>query len=730
MAKTLNYDEELMALDDEYARHVEIQRLAKGNKSSLEKLSKIISYTPEKVYTTNPGAGDKTDEEKIKDDFLGKNGNGDDGGGDDTPKIDDPPKDGGAPGSPDVNPDVNQDLQNLINEQQKQINILNQNQQYNQLLNQQRSQGQAQLNQALINAGNPQVTQMLSQMGGYQGDDPRFLGQQQGKGEEPEIGRDYTARHRRRLEQQMEPSQRPRWWPTEMPWPPTTVLGRDAAGYPVLGVDWDIVFDTAKSLGKDISGMAMADASAAKRTQAEIVASDPSLQANPWNMTIPGTNASLPVMRSADGSIQEIDIPTLDRQIDRAIIDGDAGRARTLIGIRDAPSSQEKMSLALQIARSPADVYQLGEMAAGKSMERFGQMAPYLQEAVTGVFGQDPFQGLRPQGAGESLESLRGRIPQPSMAPDQATTQRTDINKRTPQGGMSGQAGTPTQPTARMGLGGTFIQEAPSDITGAALEDWYERDAYERRPKVGAPGQVAPIPGPTAGMTYEQKIAAGRGDLYGTSNEYMIDPDAEFAARYQSPQYIAEQAEIQRLNDIVNKYSFAGVGLPDTAPSPAPASQQSGGPLTTPGVVDTTMGANATKTNPVTASIQQAMGDRGYFLGNAGTSSPGMPQYFIDPEQEQNMLLPTQFSGGMPSRVQNTLVEGHSTPAPHSLLSQVGLRTPSMQSYRNWLPEEIQVAERALEMRGLDKSRLWESVKYGTPGVAQNRAHWVDAFRD
>ena len=414
----------------------------------------------------------------------------------------------------------------------------------------------------------------------------------------------------------------------------------------------------------------------------------------------------------------------------------------------------------MQIARSPADVYQLGAMASGQSMERFGEMAPYLRDAVTGVFGQDPFKGLTPQGGGESLESLRGRIPQAPQAPmtagqGQYGTQgqydpyfNYDSSFAKPESGwfaaldqqtqgavgMNGQAGTPTQSPARMGLGGALIQEAPITITGAALEDWYERDPYARRPEVGAPGQVAPTPGPTAGMTYEQKIAAGRGDLYGTSNEYMIDPDAEFAARYQSPQYIAEQAEAQRLNDIVNKYSFAGVGLPDIAPSPAPspapASQQSGGPLTTPGVVDTTMGANATKTNPVTASIQQAMGQRGYFLGNTGTSSPAMPQHFIDPEQEQNMFLPTQFSGAMPPRVQNTLVEGHSTPAPHSLLSQIGLRTPSMQSYKNWLPEEIQVAERALEMRGLDKSRLWESVKYGTPGVAQNRAHWVDAFRD
>ena len=540
-------------------------------------------------------------------------------------------------------------------------------------------------------------------------------------------------------------------------WPPLKDLGKDITGSSVVGIDWEAIDELMRVYDPDYANSQKA-IEAAKIEQENIAKRnnllDPELQAKEVALEMPGMpGVTIPVMRQPDGTISEINIPGLDKQIDRAILEGDINKTRSLIGIRDMPSPIEKMNVALQLAKSPASVHQLSQMAAGgPTMDRFGEIAPFLSDAARGVFG-DQIGGLqKPTDTGWS--SARDNVQDPYRNYDPAFPKPESgwfaALDQQPQGntGMNGQAG---MPAPSMGLGGAFIQEAPSDITGAALEDWYERDPYERRPEVAAPGQVrhmyqvAPKLGPTAGMTYEQKIAAGRGDLYGTTSEYVDDPDAEFAARYQSPQYIAEQEELQRINDLAKKYSFAGITAPSPTSSPAPSSTPvwsdtstptaSGGPLTTPGAVDTTMGANATKTNPVTASIQQAMGERGYFLGNAGTSSPAMPQQFIDPEQEQNMFLPTGFTAGLPDRVGTVLQGGNPINQPANLLSrpEINLRTPSMQAASRWLPEERQVAEAEMQMRGISPDYLWQSVKQHTPGPAvsntANRIAGID-FRN
>ena len=53
-----------------------------------------------------------------------------------------------------------------------------------------------------------------------------------------------------------------------------------------------------------------------------------------------------------------------------------------------------------------------------------------------------------------------------------------------------------------------------------------------------------------------------------------------------------------------------------------------------------------------------------------------------------------------------------------------------MQSYQNWLPQELDVAKRELEMRGIDPSRLWDEVQTGTPGGRGTRTYWKDSFLD
>ena len=524
-------------------------------------------------------------------------------------------------------------------------------------------------------------------------------------------------------------------------WPPLKDVGREWGGESMLGIDWDSIDTLAQRYDPNYVNQGDMNIAKLKAEQERNVKSLGVQKPRDEFMQIPGMpeGVGIPVHYDASGKISDINIPKLDQQIDMAIMSGDINLTRNLLNVRDMPSPIEKLNMALEVAKYPASVHQLSQMAAGgPTMDRFGELSPYLADAARGVFG-DPLAGLRPQtGDPRTMQPTQSMVAPgqvPSFSPDP----------------MSPSVNQPMIQTPSMGLGGAFIQEAPSDITGAALEDWYERDPYERRPEVGAPGQirhmyqVAPTLGPTAGMTYEQKIAAGRGDLYGTTSEYVDDPDAEFAARYQSPQYIAEQAELQRINDLAKKYSFAGITSPQPTPSPAPSStpvwsdtstpSASGGPLTTPGAVNTTMGANATKTNPVTASIQQAMGERGYFLGNAGTSSPAMPQQFIDPEQERNMFLPTGFTAGLPERVGTVLQGGNPINQPANLLSrpEINLRTPSMQAASRWLPEERQVAEAEMQMRGISPDYLWQSVKQHTPGPAvsntANRIAGID-FRN
>ena len=70
------------------------------------------------------------------------------------------------------------------------------------------------------------------------------------------------------------------------------------------------------------------------------------------------------------------------------------------MGIRDMPSPVEKLNLAMQVARTPADMFQISRLASGESMDRFGAMAPFLSQAVQDVFAPtDPLSGLQPMGS-------------------------------------------------------------------------------------------------------------------------------------------------------------------------------------------------------------------------------------------------------------------------------------------------------------------------------------------
>ena len=540
----------------------------------------------------------------------------------------------------------------------------------------------------------------------------------------------YVRRNRKRLEDQMDIE--PTWWPkgeigvNAIQWPPLKVLGNDLMGQPILGVDWDVVGDVAKTLDINLRGEAVTEVSIAKLSQQELIAADPSLQANSWDMPIPGVKASLPVMRSSDGSIQAIDIPSLDKQIDRAIISGDISRAKTLIGIRDAPSSQEKLGLAMEIARSPADVYQLSRMAGGDKMERFGELAPFLQQAAMNVFKEDPFSGLTPEGGGEQRASIKGGAGTPK-----ATSQLGNpVNDGTSETMKSMYAqleespqytkGMPdpvlgrtsaTQPgRPKTDVGGAFIQEAPADLVQqrgsyAALEDFYEDEPYGRAGSVGAnvpTSPAAPVDTSAQRRLFDQMIAEGM--TAAQAYRYSKDASNEISSA-QTPIRMTGDDRSMGGDPDMEAFRRANSGMPS--------------PSYPTGVG---IGANSNE-----QSINSLLASRGYFIGG---QSSGSPIQKSSPTQAQNIFSLSADAGGMPGRVQDTLVEGSHTPPSQSLLSQVGLRPPSMQSYQNWLPQELDVAKRELEMRGIDPSRLWDEVQTGTPGGRGTRTYWKDSFLD
>ena len=505
-------------------------------------------------------------------------------------------------------------------------------------------------------------------------------------------------------------------------WPPITDVGRGMGGKAVIGIDWDSIDMLSQRYDPNYANqgdMNIAKLKAEQTRNLEKLKNVKTQQPRQDFMQIPGMpeGVGIPVQYDSTGKISDINIPKLDQQIDRAIMSGDIDMTRQLLNIRDMPSPVEKLNLALQVAQSPASVHQLSQMAAGgPEMDRFGELSPYLADAAMGVFG-DPFTGMSPQTGDPRTMQTSQPVPQ-------------QTNMAGPAGQVSQSMSQVQQP---MGMGGAFISEAPPNFAQqqgyAALEDFYEQDPYERMGAVGTPGITAPPQGPTAGMSYQEKIAAGRGDLYGTTSDYVTDPEADFAARYQSPQYIAEQEELRRIQEMANKYSGFGItaGMGGSTPSPYSAGSElsfanpppatnynPGNNLSSP----VSVGANSQKSPPITQSVQQALGDRGYFLNASGGQSPVQVQHTTDDMWSDNMFLPSGYSAGLPDRVGKVLQEGAPLNQPTNLLSrpEINLRTPSMQAVSRMLPEERQVLEGHMQMLGLSKNAMWDQVKRQTPG--------------
>jgi hypothetical protein len=70
-------------------------------------------------------------------------------------------------------------------------------------------------------------------------------------------------------------------------------------------------------------------------------------------------------MRDASGNVQPVTAPTIEEQINLALIQGEAGKAMALADFRDRPSAEERFRLAMEFARSPGDLMTISAIVRG-----------------------------------------------------------------------------------------------------------------------------------------------------------------------------------------------------------------------------------------------------------------------------------------------------------------------------------------------------------------------------
>ena len=486
------------------------------------------------------------------------------------------------------------------------------------------------------------------------------------------------------------PENVPDWWSKRFPsqsWPPTKLNANHE-----MTVDWESIrqmssaFDPNYGLQQEEAMLKM------EMKQKELEAQNPLMTSSSQFMQIPGMDVGIPVIRNPDGTISQINVPTLDKQIDRAIITGDSSRARQLINIRDMPSATEKLNLALQIAQSPADAFQVSRLASGEGMERFGQAAPYLQSAIQDVFGptSDPFRNLG-SAPGGGYGIYPGMLPAGIDMQQLGASQQTQIAS----GIHEGPATSAFQPT--ISPEATALAQAqrpfPTQMSigpdGTATP--FNFEGYTEPGAVGSmyQGSMAGQP-----LDYGQQGMGGatasndirniltQGDERFGGGGFAVDPEMEAWKR-------AQGGAPDSLGNMLAGKGYFG------------ASQQQANTFGPNRAAPTQATYNAP---PVSQSMYTAQ-NTGFKAGDT--------------------------VGGLPVRVGNPLLEGTPVDRPSSLFSTLGLRVPSMQATQNWLPEERQLAESYVKGLGIDPNRLWDEVQIGTPGGGMKPGiRWKESFLD
>jgi len=70
-------------------------------------------------------------------------------------------------------------------------------------------------------------------------------------------------------------------------------------------------------------------------------------------------------MRDVSGNLQPVEPPTMEEQINRALVEGNGTKAMALADFRDRPSAEERFRLAMEFARSPGDLMTISAIVRG-----------------------------------------------------------------------------------------------------------------------------------------------------------------------------------------------------------------------------------------------------------------------------------------------------------------------------------------------------------------------------
>ena len=116
-----------------------------------------------------------------------------------------------------------------------------------------------------------------------------------------------------------------------------------------------------------------------------------------------------PYLRQADGSVSAAPIPTVDDQINMALIQGDPDKAVALSDFRDRPDAQERFQAAMDYARAPGDLMAISAIVRGLVQVPPPQPGQIQRVAAPPPWVVDAWNAL--QGAWGISEELKGAAP-------------------------------------------------------------------------------------------------------------------------------------------------------------------------------------------------------------------------------------------------------------------------------------------------------------------------------
>ena len=410
------------------------------------------------------------------------------------------------------------------------------------------------------------------------------------------------------------------------------------------------------------------------------------------NVEITGMpGVTVPAIVGSDGSIDTIDIPTLEQQIDRAILDGDMNLARAYTGIRNMPSAEKKLELMMQVSQSPADVFQLSNMAAGRGLDRFGELAPAMRQAAMGILS-DPFEQAM---AARNLEIQQMQEP---------GTPAVD----TPQvGGES----TPKQ-DIELQPGIVYMQDASGNIVPKS--DPTQSDLTQQ----DSPLSMSPLNMNTGSGSYNTGSPLSGGGAQENWRDPSYNPRAFFQDILPTDTY-----GLQLMNRNIHIDPSTG--------------QPRHNPLTP--FENLELGFDAPQSRDQFIQAYDALLKTGVSPIDAARSL-GMDEdklaAFVQPETQQISGPPgnpfaTGFEQGLGGMGDNSMIfpsgmanlmsgEAPTSNPSSSLLGSSGLPIPSMQQWGAFLPEERDVFNRYAQTHGIPEHHVGREIQAHTPGPSKS----------